>query len=169
VMRLAAYLTAKPGAELATARLRAALEKALPEFMVPSQITVLETMPLTPNGKIDRAALLSSREATVSVDEAAYAPPQDALELSIAAIWQDALNLRRIGRTDSFFALGGDSLLAVAVHRRLCDALRVDLPITDIFLCPTIARLAQQIRSAGELGAPPPLIKRVSREAYRVG
>lgn len=158
--RLAAYVTAAPGADVAPDRLRAAVRAALPEFMVPAHVVVLDRMPVTPNGKVDRAALpmpqLAAAPGDAAADRsAAAAPPEDALEETIGAIWQAALGRPHVGRTQSFFEIGGDSLLAVAVHRHLCDRLQRELPVTDIFRFPTIAGLARQFRSARVAPAAP--------------
>jgi thioesterase domain-containing protein/acyl carrier protein len=154
VKRLSAYVVAQPGASLDVDRLHAAAQATLPNFMVPADITLIEAMPLTPNGKIDRAALPEPALHAVTPDTG-HVPPQGAIEGLIATIWQEALNVPRISRTANFFQLGGDSLLAVAVHRKLCDALEQELPITDIFSSRTLADLAQKFNASRRTEAAP--------------
>ncbi|PPU79103.1 hypothetical protein XsacCFBP4641_20800, partial [Xanthomonas sacchari] len=102
---------------MAVASLRDALSQALPEYMVPSAFMMLESLPLTPNGKLDRAALPAPDQAAVA--SRAYEAPDGETEQGIAAIWQELLNLERVGRQDHFFELGGHSLLAVRLVTRV--------------------------------------------------
>src|SRR5262249_35814235 len=123
--------------------IREGVAASLPEFMVPASFTVIDALPLTPNGKIDRARLPAPSQGIVSTD---YVSPRGAFEAKIATIWQETLGLPGGSRTANFFGLGGDSLLAVAMHRRLCDAIEQDILISDIFDTPTLADLAERIR-----------------------
>jgi natural product biosynthesis luciferase-like monooxygenase protein len=167
INRLAAYLVAKPGARLDIERLRGAVKAALPDFMVPAQFGVLANMPLTPNGKIDRTALPALRG---DASEADHAAPQGELEATIASVWRDTLNVSRVGRMENFFSLGGDSLLAVVAHRKLCDALACEVAITDIFRFPSVVDLAERIRASKRAADEfAPRIKRVSRAIDRSG
>jgi natural product biosynthesis luciferase-like monooxygenase protein len=149
--RLAAYLVPAAGHALDAAALRERLRADLPEFMVPAHFVVLERLPLTPNKKVDRRALpppQSTRSAAAGGSVAASGP----LELAIAAVWQDALGLERVGRDDNFFDLGGHSLLAVKVHRDLQKALARSFPITDLFRFPTVRGLAESLAEPGGAG-----------------
>jgi natural product biosynthesis luciferase-like monooxygenase protein len=167
INRLAAYLVAKPGATLDIERLRGAVKAALPDFMAPAQFNVIANMPLTPNGKIDRTALPALRR---DASEADHAAPQGELEATIASVWRDTLNISRVGRTENFFSLGGDSLLAVVAHRKLCDALACEVAITDIFRFPSVVDLAERIRASKRAADEfAPRIKRVSRTLDRSG
>ncbi|MEB0259906.1 non-ribosomal peptide synthetase, partial [Undibacterium sp. 5I1] len=107
--RLVAYLVATDGATPQAAELRAALSGVLPEYMIPSAFVVLNAMPLTPNGKLDRKALPAPGQSAIATR--VYQAPQSATESAIASIWQELLGLERVGRNDHFFELGGHSLL----------------------------------------------------------
>jgi amino acid adenylation domain-containing protein len=144
--RLVAYVVAAENVTLQTAELRAALLPQLPEYMVPSAFVQLEALPLSSNGKLDRKAL-PAPEATALIRRE-YEAPQDAIELALATIWQDVLRLERISRHDNFFELGGHSLLAMQVISRLRSALRVELPLRDLFTKPSLSALAEAVRTA---------------------
>src|SRR5262249_54690061 len=112
------------------------LTSKLPDYMVPAAIAMLETMPLTPNGKLDRKALPSPEGYARK-----YEPPMGETETRLAQIWADALKLERVGRHDNFFELGGHSLLAMKVIDRMR---REGLPadVSTLFTSPTLAELA---------------------------
>ncbi len=124
----------------------AKLADNLPEFMLPSQIVILDAMPLTPNGKIDRKALPHPR---AQVQQVEVSKVENELEETIAAIWRDALGLEDVSTTANFFDLGGHSLLTVQVQRRIAEALGRDVSITDVFRYSTIRSLAGHL-SGGE-------------------
>ncbi len=113
--------------------------------MIPAVFTWLDAIPLSPNGKVDRAAL-----PPVTVERSAetpYVEPRDALEGRLAEIWAEVLGVSRIGVRDSFFELGGHSLLATRVVSRIRVALRVELPLADLLTAdPTVERLAERVR-----------------------
>jgi natural product biosynthesis luciferase-like monooxygenase protein len=144
--RLVGYLTPKAGALLDTENIRSALQRDLPDIMVPKAILVLPALPLTPNNKVDRRALPSPRATTVVPLAAA---PENPLEQRIAAIWQEALGLASVGMTDNFFDLGGHSLLVVQVQRRLRESWGHEVSITDMFRLPTIRALAAHLGGQG--------------------
>ena len=150
---LAGYVTAKPGATLQAATLREAVAQALPEIMVPQAVLVLPALPMTPNGKIDRKVLPDPRlagEARPAASAAApAAAPDNPLEKTIAAIWQEVLGLESVGTTENFFDLGGHSLLVVQVQRRLREATGQEVAITDMFRLPTIRALAAHLGGGG--------------------
>ncbi|MFP2964241.1 condensation domain-containing protein, partial [Myxococcus sp. 1LA] len=141
--RLVAYVTAREGAELDASTLRSHVKQRLPEYMVPSAYVVLEALPLTPNGKVDRKALPAPD--TGGTAGATYVAPRSATELSLASIFSEVLNVERVSVDDDFFELGGHSLLATQLVSRVREALRVELPLKDIFECPTVEKLAQRI------------------------
>jgi natural product biosynthesis luciferase-like monooxygenase protein len=143
---LAGYVTAKPGAVLNAAALRQAVGEALPEIMVPKVVLALPALPMTPNGKIDRKALPDPRVA--AAPRAAEAP-ENQMEKSIAAIWQEVLGMETVGTTDNFFDLGGHSLLVVQVQRRLKESTGQEVSITDMFRLTTIKALAQHLSGGG--------------------
>lgn len=123
-------------------RARLALGARLPEYMVPSRFVAVEALPLSPNGKLDLAAMqlqLSQRPGA----ERGYAPPRTPLEQALALIWAQTLRLDRVGIHDGFFAeLGGHSILATQIIARVRDALRVEVPLKLIFIAQTIERFA---------------------------
>jgi acyl carrier protein len=107
--------------------------------MVPGSIVWLDALPLTPNGKLDRAAL--PKELNISA-AAHFVAPKTAAEEALAAIWAKLLGTDKVGVLDNFFDLGGHSLLAIRLVSRLRDDLGVELPLRQIFLNPTISKLA---------------------------
>ena len=113
--RLVAYVVAEE--DLQTSELRTALSAQLPEYMVPSAFVPLEALPLTANGKLDRQALPAPEATALNVRE--YEAPQGEIEEALAALWQELLQVERVGRRDQFFELGGHSLLVVAMVERL--------------------------------------------------
>ncbi|MEL6931208.1 MAG: phosphopantetheine-binding protein, partial [Cyanobacteria bacterium J06600_6] len=102
---------------------------------------------LTPNGKIDRQAL-PKVDSIQSALNAVYKQPQSEIERAIAEIWQNVLQVDRVGLTDNFFDLGGQSLLMIRVHSLLKDKLAVDISLMDLFRYPTVASLAEYIKLA---------------------
>ncbi len=145
--RLIAYLAANEGAELSVADLRDALSRQLPDYMVPSAFVQLDSLPLTANGKVDRQALPAPQAAALSVRE--YEAPQGELEEAIAALWQEQLKVPRVGRHDSFFEIGGHSLLAVQLISHIRAVLGVELPLRELFARPTLEAVAEAVRAAG--------------------
>ncbi|MDR6675810.1 non-ribosomal peptide synthetase, partial [Xanthomonas sp. 1678] len=128
-------------------QLKAQLQQVLPEYMVPSAYVRLEAMPLTANGKLDRAALPAADGAAVVTR--GYVAPQGPTEAAIAQVWQELLGLERVGRHDHFFELGGHSLLVVVMIDRLADrGLRTD--VGTIFAQPQLAALAATFGADGE-------------------
>jgi amino acid adenylation domain-containing protein len=121
--------------------LRAFLQAKLPAHMIPAAFVLLDKLPRTPNGKLDRRALPAPRLAP-RVSEKAYHPPQSPAEIAIAQIWCEVLKLKQVGTQDDFFDLGGHSLLVTQVAARLRDAFQVDFPIRWLFEQPTIAATA---------------------------
>jgi amino acid adenylation domain-containing protein/thioester reductase-like protein len=143
--RLVAYVIAADGANAPSAQLlRTHLKSVLPEHMIPSAFVLIERLPLTSNGKLDRRALPApDLEAYVSRE---YEPPKGQIEEILAGIWEDVLHLERVGRRDNFFELGGHSLLIVQMierlrHRGLSTELR------RVFQSPTLADLAEGLSS----------------------
>jgi amino acid adenylation domain-containing protein len=135
--RLVAYVVPRDRS-LSVEDLRAALRQRLPEYMVPAAFVVLDALPLTANGKLDRRAL----PAPDAAPRGPAVAPRTATEEAIAAVWREVLGLPAVGVKDSFFDLGGHSLLVVQVHRRL-SAQFPELAIVDLFRYPTISALAR--------------------------
>ncbi|EID17508.1 linear gramicidin synthetase subunit D [Mycobacterium xenopi RIVM700367] len=142
--RLVGYVTgnAEP------ARVRAALAQRLPAYMVPTAVVVLDALPLTPNGKLDKRALPAPDYAA-----GRYRAPTDAVEEMLAGIYADVLGVQRVGVDDSFFDLGGDSILAMQVVARARAAGLLCRP-RDVFVEQTVAGLAEVVRMAGGEVAP---------------
>jgi acyl carrier protein len=111
--------------------------------MLPAAFVVLESLPLTPTGKLDRRALPAPDTRAYSSVE--YQAPQTELEEALARIWQQVLDVERVGRLDNFFDLGGHSLLATRVVTRISHALDLELSLRVLFERPTIAALAEFI------------------------
>ena len=128
------------------ADVRQFLKARMPDFMVPSIFTVLDAMPLTSNGKVDREAL--PKPDSVRRELAAnYVAPRTPIEQQIADIWSQVLKLDQVGIHDNFFELGGYSLLAIQIVSRLRPALRVEIPLPMLFELPTIAALAERVET----------------------
>jgi amino acid adenylation domain-containing protein len=143
--RLVAWAIPADGAEPGPAAVRAALRRTLPEHMVPGEIILLPAWPLTPNGKVDRAALPAPGwGAGHARDQAPRTPTEEVL----AALWSEVLGVPEIGRHDSFFALGGHSLLATRVVSRILSVLGADLPLAELFDAATLERLAARVDAA---------------------
>ncbi|WP_176509040.1 non-ribosomal peptide synthetase [Pseudomonas urethralis] len=135
--QLVAYLVAEQADSLAA--IKAHLAAVLPDYMVPSQWQLLERMPLSPNGKLDRKAL---PKPELGQSRREYVAPQNELEQRLAAIWQEVLQVERVGLTDNFFELGGHSLLLVRLVSRIKTEFSVELPIQDAYLADDLGALA---------------------------
>jgi amino acid adenylation domain-containing protein len=142
--RLVAYVVAAPGGLPPMDTLRARLRQQLPDAMLPSAIVVLDALPVTPNGKLDRRALPAPPTDRPALGAPA-APPRTAVEEALAEIWRQVLQIDRVGIYDNFFALGGHSLLAVQVFSRVRKAFDVELPLSMLLDEPTIAQMARAI------------------------
>ncbi|RKG63993.1 amino acid adenylation domain-containing protein, partial [Corallococcus sp. CA054B] len=157
--RLVGYVVARPGQTLESQALRALMKERLPEYMVPSALVVLDAMPLTPNGKVDRKALPAPDVSTEAVRE--FVAPRTPMEAQVAELYASLLQVQRVGATDSFFELGGHSLLATRLTSRLRTAYQVDLPLQALFESPTVADLAARIAASAKdprFAAPPPVV-----------
>ncbi|HTO79350.1 MAG TPA: amino acid adenylation domain-containing protein, partial [Methylocystis sp.] len=138
--RLIAYVTARESARLEAAALGAALQRELPDYMVPSAFVMLEALPLTSNGKVDRKALPSPDFEARAAH--AYAAPRNATEETLCRIWAETLGVERVGIEDNFFELGGDSLLSVRAVG-LAKKRGVELTVQSIYKTPTIRKLVE--------------------------
>jgi len=139
--RLVAYVTVASEQSPVVSELRDWLKEQLPDYMVPALIMVLDAIPLTPNGKIDRKAL-PTRELN-SQNESSL--PRDAVELQLLSIWEEVLGVHPLGIHDNFFDLGGHSLLAVRLMSCIQQQFAVRLSVSVLFQSPTVAALAQQL------------------------
>jgi aspartate racemase len=153
--RLVAYVAAAQNPLPTIQELRGFLKAQLPEYMVPSAFVFLDSLPLTPTGKVDRKALPAPERRQRGIEEGTIAPRNPTEEL-VAQIWAKLLKLDRLAIHDNFFDLGGHSLLATQLISRLREAFRLDLPLRLLFEAPTIAELAlridQSISDAADLG-----------------
>jgi amino acid adenylation domain-containing protein len=146
------------------------LAAQLPEYMVPSAVLFLEAIPLTANGKVDKAQLPAPEGGAAAEDR--HVAPRTPTEQTVAKIWQDVLKKERVGVTDSFLDLGGHSLLAIRVLGRISKTFGVRLPLRTLFDAPTIDQLAPRIdaeRAPAAAAAPEAGLISRSRDAYRIG
>ncbi|HEX7239255.1 MAG TPA: condensation domain-containing protein, partial [Longimicrobiaceae bacterium] len=154
--RLVAYVTGEEGTEVEVAELRRHAGEQLPEYMVPGAFVVMERLPITTNGKIDRRAL----PAPDWTDAEEYVAPRTAVEEVLAGIWAEVLGVERVGVEKNFFDLGGHSLLATRVVSRIREVLVVELPLRALFEAPTVAGLAERVEALRRAGQPvlPPVL-----------
>jgi acyl carrier protein len=142
--RLAAYIVSgkKPNKE----ELRVFLAQQLPEYMVPSGFVVMDSLPLTANGKVDLKALPNPEQQPVEA-EREFVAAKNPEEEKIVAIWSEVLKINRVGVTDNFFELGGHSLLATQIISRIRNTFRVQMPLHSFLQTPTVAGLAEKLAS----------------------
>jgi amino acid adenylation domain-containing protein len=139
--RLVAYVVGEAEAEA----LRAHLRRSLPEHMVPSAFVSLDALPLTPNGKLDRKALPAPELASA---EKTYVAPRTSVEELLAEIWAELLRVERVGVHDSFFDLGGHSLLVMRLLTRIRSTFDLEISIRTVFSMPTLEAMAGEIERA---------------------
>ena len=120
--------------------LRRHLRRTLPDYLIPSAFVRLTALPLTPTGKLDRAALPAPDAGSGRAEH--FVPPRTPVEERLAAIWAEVLLQDRVSVTDDFFELGGHSLAAMRVASRIYDELAIEIPIRMFFERPTIGELA---------------------------
>jgi amino acid adenylation domain-containing protein len=141
---LAAYVIAHPRQTLDVAELRRYVQKRLPEYMTPGAFVILDEIPVTANGKVDRKALPEPERGRAEMTTV-YVTPRNSIEDTIAGIWTEVLEIDRVGVYDNFFELGGHSLLATQVISRVQGTFQVDLPLRALFDGPTVANLANRV------------------------
>ena len=142
--RIVAYITLLADQHFSEIELRQYLKKKLPEYMVPSIFVKMETMPLTPNGKIDRKSLPQPKiDRPELVQE--FILPQNELQESVSRLWSKILKIDKIGIDDNFFDLGGDSLLSVQLVMLLEKEMKIEIPVVKFFQYPTIRNFADYI------------------------
>jgi amino acid adenylation domain-containing protein/non-ribosomal peptide synthase protein (TIGR01720 family) len=164
--RLAAYIVLQEdGGAPAQNELRSFIKERLPEYMVPSAFVVLEALPLTPSGKVNRRALPAPTPSRRDLEDIS-ARPRTPVEELLSGIIAQVLQVERVGRDDNFFDLGGHSLLATQVISRLREALRVELPLRSLFESPTVGDLAASVEAimSEQKGAAAPPVTAVPRE-----
>ena len=138
--QLVAWVVPQPGSEIDLTHLRHHAQLRLPDYMIPAALLIIESLPLTTNGKVDRQSLslLSLRQ---SLPENAFDPPKTAIEARLAEIWSGVLGVENVGRHDNFFELGGDSILSILVINKI-NQLGLKLTPKQLFQSPTISQLA---------------------------
>ena len=144
--------------------LRSGLRERLPEYMIPSTVVRLEKLPLTRNGKVDRRALPVPESVPQEV-QAAYVAPRTQVERTMAAVWQEVLQVERVGVDDNFFDLGGHSLLMVKLHSTLREVFDQEISLIDIFRNPTISLLSKALSE--QQGQPPAFQHAMDRASKR--
>ncbi len=171
--RLVAYVLFKEQEAASVSEMRSYLKQKLPDYMAPATFVVLDALPLTPSGKVDRRALPAPDQARPEL-KGTYVAPRNPVEEVVAGIWAEVLKLERVGIHDNFFELGGHSLLATRVISRVRAGLRVELPLRSLFESPTVAELSHGlITSEAKLGQTQKIakalqkIKSMSPEALR--
>ena len=148
---LVAYVVPEPGFEPVWSQVREELSRVLPEYMLPAAFAVLESLPLTANGKVDRKALAEIVPAMTRQPggPARDVAPRDDLERALCRIWSELLDLERVGVTEGFFQIGGHSLLAFQLVTRMSLELGLDVPLSVLFQNPTVEQLAAVLRGEG--------------------
>ncbi len=140
--RLVAWFVPAHASKTLPTALRRFLETKLPRHMIPSVFVPLEKMPLTPNGKTDRRALPDPGELRPEL-ETPHVSPRMQIEETLAGIWRGVLRLEQIGVHDNFFDLGGNSLLLMEIHAKVCASLGVAPSVVEFFEYPTVSALAE--------------------------
>jgi amino acid adenylation domain-containing protein len=142
---LVAYVASQANASTINDELRALLKTRVPDYMIPAAFVVVDVLPITPNGKIDRnalAALAPQLEAS-----GPYVAPRNATEALLVKLWLDVLGIERVGVNDNFFDLGGHSLIATQLIWEIQETFGIDLPVRSLFERPTVAVLSELIES----------------------
>lgn len=160
--RLVAYVVPDGLGEVDSARLREALGERLPEYMVPSSFVLLQAMPLTENGKIDRKALLHLPPPAPTLTHSSSSVAEQGGNVSdiVARVWQEALGVGEFARDENFFDLGAHSLTVAEVHSKLQEELGRELSLVDLFQFPTVNTLAAHL---GGVAAPDQVSDRAQR------
>jgi amino acid adenylation domain-containing protein len=148
---LAAYILADKTNRPSVSELRDFLKAKLPAYMLPSYFYFLESMPLTPSGKIDRLTLRELDSVLQAERVTTSSHPQDEIDKQLIQIWEQILGIHPIGMQDDFFDLGGHSLLAVQLFAKIDQELGIRLPVGTIFQATTIEQLGKVIRQQDEL------------------
>jgi amino acid adenylation domain-containing protein len=144
--RLVAYVVPASGQAIDPAALTKHLRDRLPPYMIPAHLVVLDAMPLTPNGKVDRKSLPTTDLGQAGVED--YVAPVTPIQIQMAAMWADLLRVGRVGLRDGFFALGGHSMLAVRMLNRIRETFAVEIPLRTVFRAQTIEELSAHVEAA---------------------
>ena len=157
--RLVAYVALTPGSSFDEAAVKAELRRSLPEYMVPTMMVVLDSLPLASSGKVDKKALPAPDFSALASAGSAYMAPRDGMEEALAQIFRDVLHVARVGVHDDFFALGGHSLRATQVCARIRSTLSAEVAVRVLFETPTIAALAARVRGASGSAGDEPFVR----------
>lgn len=143
--RLVAYVVARVGEPFDPDTVRTVLKAALPGYMIPADFVVLASMPLTPNGKVNRAALPASRHHSITVSEVHPEIVMTPAQRKVADLWAQILRTDRVSLHDNFFDAGGHSMLVVKLHAALKREFESDLTLTELFQHTTVAAQAARV------------------------
>jgi amino acid adenylation domain-containing protein len=167
--RLVAYILSHQDQAPRVSELHAYMKKKLPDNMVPSAFVLMDALPLSPNGKVDRRALPAPDLTRPELEEP-FVAPRSHVEEVLAKIWADVLRVEQVGIHDNFFELGGHSLLATQVVSRVRDTFQVELSLPRFFESPRVATLSKVIEEAqlDKTATHQPNIVPVSRETHRI-
>ena len=141
--QLVAYIVPQKKIIPTSSELRQFMKAKLPDYMIPSAFVILEALPLTPSGKVNRRALPAPDLLSEIADQ--FVAPRNPIEEKLALIWSQVLRLEKVGIHNNFFELGGHSLIATQVMSRLPEAFGISLPLRSLFESPTIAQLSEVI------------------------
>ncbi|MFS0519589.1 amino acid adenylation domain-containing protein [Nostoc sp. UIC 10607] len=147
---LVAYIVPNIETQNFTSLLRKFLKEKLPEYMIPKAFVMLDSLPLTASGKVDRLALTELDSYASRLIDKAFIAPRTPTESTLAKIWAEVLNIERVGIYDNFFDLGGDSLLTVRLMKQIHKHFERELPLSSLFLNPTIESLATSLSSKAD-------------------
>lgn len=161
--RLVAWVVLRGGASAGDDELRAHAALSLPEYMLPSALVRVDALPLTANGKIDRAALPEPAEARPQL-KVEFSAPASEWERRLSEVWASVLGVPHVGRRDNFFDLGGSSVLAAEAHEELRRRFACDLPVTALFEYPTIEALARLLEGPEAAARGPNVADRARRQ-----
>lgn len=143
--RLVAYVVARAGYDVSPRELRWYMLAQLPAYMVPAAFVLLDALPVTSNGKVDRRKLPALDEYLNPGQDESYVAPATPFEERMAELWAEVLHLRRVGIHDNFFEIGGHSLLSVQLITRVRATWSIELPLRSLFEAPTVAGLAARV------------------------
>lgn len=148
VKQLVAYIVVNREGGVSEVELQSDLRRKLPNYMIPSVFIFLPSLPVTPNGKVDRRSLPTPEIASEQVEKK-YAPPRNHIEIQLVKIWEDVLDVRSVSIKDNFFHLGGHSLLAMEILDRIEKVFKKTLPVALLFQCSTIELLGEFLHADG--------------------
>jgi amino acid adenylation domain-containing protein len=152
---LVAYTALKVEKQNFASLLRNFLKERLPEYMIPKAFVVLDSLPLTPSGKVDLSAVAKLNTPTTRIIDKTFIAPRTQIESTLAKIWAEVLNVERVGIYDNFFDLGGDSFSSVRLVKEIHKQLDKELPLSTLFLNPTIESLATALSDTDSLAWSP--------------